>query len=285
MSISEPTREQVLEFCSREPVERVFLEDVARRGLGRFAAVERARRHASRRCATSATNLVPSGEACGVYRKAAAGSKARMIIGEAVAVGELWDAARDVLPAAREDRPGPAGLRDLGAAAAGRAAACGPRGRPTSTCSCPPAPPRTRSSSASIRWRATTTGFAGGRRPRSTRGARGLWIEDGVVLFKAEASAWTPSAVQLQQVWVDPAARGRGYASRGPARPDPAAARADADGDAVRPPRERAGDPALRVGRDAARPRLPERPVLERHCSLWTSWSPSASRRTSAGTS
>ena len=29
-----------------------------------------------------------------------------MIIGEAVAVGELWDAARDVLPAAREDRPG-----------------------------------------------------------------------------------------------------------------------------------------------------------------------------------
>ena len=40
--IGEPTREQVLEFCSREPVERVFLEDVARRGLGRFAAAERA---------------------------------------------------------------------------------------------------------------------------------------------------------------------------------------------------------------------------------------------------
>ena len=40
------------------------------------------------------------------------------------------------------------------------------------------------------------------------------WIEDGVVLFKAEASAWTPSAVQLQQVWADPAARRNGYAKR-----------------------------------------------------------------------
>ena len=31
----------------------------------------------------------------------------------------------------------------------------------------------------------------------------------------AEASAWTPSAVQLQQVWVDPAARNRGYGQQG----------------------------------------------------------------------
>jgi predicted GNAT family acetyltransferase len=28
------------------------------------------------------------------------------------------------------------------------------------------------------------------------------------------ASAWTPSAVQLQQVWVDPRVRNRGYAKR-----------------------------------------------------------------------
>ena len=39
MTVVEPTREQVLEFCAHDPVERVFLEDVARRGLGRFAAV------------------------------------------------------------------------------------------------------------------------------------------------------------------------------------------------------------------------------------------------------
>jgi predicted GNAT family acetyltransferase len=35
-----------------------------------------------------------------------------------------------------------------------------------------------------------------------------------VIRFKAEASAWTPAAVQLQQVWVDPAVRNRGYANR-----------------------------------------------------------------------
>ena len=42
-----------------------------------------------------------------------------------------------------------------------------------------------------------------------------VWAEDGTILFKAEASAWTPHAVQLQQVWVDPEARNHGYAKRG----------------------------------------------------------------------
>ncbi|HEX4519610.1 MAG TPA: GNAT family N-acetyltransferase, partial [Gaiellaceae bacterium] len=41
-----------------------------------------------------------------------------------------------------------------------------------------------------------------------------LWVEAGVILFKAEASAWTPAAVQLQQVWVDPQARRQGYGRR-----------------------------------------------------------------------
>ena len=35
------------------------------------------------------------------------------------------------------------------------------------------------------------------------------------MLFKAEASAWTPMAVQVQQVWVDPSCAGRGYGARG----------------------------------------------------------------------
>ena len=39
MTLLEPTRNQVLEFCAHDPVERVFLEDVARRGYGRFSAV------------------------------------------------------------------------------------------------------------------------------------------------------------------------------------------------------------------------------------------------------
>ena len=42
-----------------------------------------------------------------------------------------------------------------------------------------------------------------------------MWLEGETILFKAEASAWTPSAVQIQQVWVDPSVRGRGYAQRG----------------------------------------------------------------------
>jgi predicted GNAT family acetyltransferase len=42
-----------------------------------------------------------------------------------------------------------------------------------------------------------------------------LWVEDSVIRFKAEASAWTAHAVQLQQVWVDADARHRGYGSRG----------------------------------------------------------------------
>ena len=42
-----------------------------------------------------------------------------------------------------------------------------------------------------------------------------VWLDRGTILFKAEASAWTPEAVQLQQVWVDPAVRSRGYGSRG----------------------------------------------------------------------
>jgi predicted GNAT family acetyltransferase len=42
-----------------------------------------------------------------------------------------------------------------------------------------------------------------------------LWAEDGVIKFKAEASAWTPRVVQLQQVWVDPQVRGRGFGQRG----------------------------------------------------------------------
>src|SRR5262249_25263695 len=59
----EPSHEQVLEFCGREPVERVFLEDVARRGLGRFYAVERSDRTLESLCHVGA-NLVPSGTGC-----------------------------------------------------------------------------------------------------------------------------------------------------------------------------------------------------------------------------
>ena len=39
MAVVDPTRDQVLEYCAGDPVERVFLEDAARRGFGRFVGV------------------------------------------------------------------------------------------------------------------------------------------------------------------------------------------------------------------------------------------------------
>src|SRR5207247_2548111 len=103
--VIEPALEQVLEFCSREPVERVFLEDVARRGLGRFVGVAGERRELVSLCHVGA-NLVPSGVDCGVFAKAAVQSRSRMIIGEEHAVDALWAAAGARMPAPREDRPG-----------------------------------------------------------------------------------------------------------------------------------------------------------------------------------
>ena len=58
-------------------------------------------------------------------------------------------------------------------------------------------------------------GFRWRTKAQIVDGRSWLWLEDGVVLFKAEASAWTPAAVQVQQVWVDPAMRGQGYGARG----------------------------------------------------------------------
>ena len=69
----EPTLDQVLEFCARDPIERVFLEDVARRGFGRFVAVEDDDGSLVALCHLGA-NLVPSGYGCGVFAEAAAGT-------------------------------------------------------------------------------------------------------------------------------------------------------------------------------------------------------------------
>ena len=57
-------------------------------------------------------------------------------------------------------------------------------------------------------------GFRWRTRLQIEEGRSWLWEEEGVILFKAEASAWTPSAVQLSQVWTDPVARRKSYATR-----------------------------------------------------------------------
>ena len=208
----EPPLKQILGYCAEDPVERVFLEDVARRGLGRFAGVEEEGRLVAL-CHTGA-NVVPSGRGCGVFADVAVRARARMLIGEQQAVTDLWEAARRELPTPREDRPGqpvytiseppeaggtglrPAQLADLDllvpACAQAHEVELG-------------IDPLARDADG-FRWRT---------RAQIDEGRSWIWVEDGVILFKAEASAWTPDAVQLQQVWTDPAARRAGNGSRG----------------------------------------------------------------------
>jgi uncharacterized protein len=207
----EPRIDDVLAFCRRDPIERVFLEDVARRGLGRFAAT--AGEEGLRALCHLGTNVVPSGEGCDAFADVAAKTGARMLIGEERAVGELFEAARRKLPRPREDRPGqpvyaisvapPAGETVLRAAT--------PADLPLLVPAC----------AASHReelgvdpLRRDPEGFRWRTQAQIEEGRSWLWEVDGVIRFKAEASAWTPSAVQLQQVWTDPHVRGRGYASR-----------------------------------------------------------------------
>ena len=209
----DPRREQILRFCARDPVERVFLEDVARRGLGRFVGLTTGGNELAALCHLG-VNVVPTGRGCGAFAREAARSAPRMLIGEAGAVTDLWAAAEERLPRPREDRPGqpvfvihdppaagesglrPATLDDLEllmpACAAAHEQELG-------------LDPLTRDAEG-FRWRT---------RSQIEEERSWLWEEDGVIRFKAEASAWTPSAVQLQQVWVDPEARRQGYGARG----------------------------------------------------------------------
>ena len=208
----EPTIEQILAFCAEDPIERVFLEDVARRGFTRFRAVE-GENGLTALCYFGA-NVVPSGHGCEAFAGEAAARGARMILGQERAVTDLWSAAQSVMPSPREDRPG----------------------QPVYVIDEPPP-----ADSSSLReatlddlelllpaCAATHFGelgvdplerdAAGFRRRTAAQieeGRSWLWAENGTILFKAEASAWTPRVVQLQQVWVDPEVRKQGYGTRG----------------------------------------------------------------------
>jgi ribosomal protein S18 acetylase RimI-like enzyme len=211
-TLNEPGLDEILAFCAEDPVERVFLEDVARRGLGRFTGLVEGGRLAA--LCHVGTNLVPSGIGCGAFAGVEGARRARLVIGEENAVGDFWDVARDRLPSPREDRPG----------------------QPVYVLETPPDPGETQLRPATLEdfellvpacaeaHREELGGNPLERDPESFRwrtrmqiedGRSWLWVEDGTIMFKAEASAWTLSAVQLQQVWVDPRVRGRGHAQRG----------------------------------------------------------------------
>ena len=211
--VTEPRQDDILAFCARDPVERVFLEDVARRGLGRFVAHYDEDGGLGALCHIG-VNVVPSGTGCGVFAREVSKAAPRMLIGEEQAVTDLWDAACDALPRPREDRPG----------------------QPVFTIAAPPLPGETGLRAATFDDLETllpacaaahelelgidplardAEGFRWRTRTQIEEGRSWLWIEDGAILFKAEASAWTPEAIQLQQVWVDPEVRRRGYGARG----------------------------------------------------------------------
>jgi RimJ/RimL family protein N-acetyltransferase len=210
--VAEPDLGQILEFCAVEPVERVFLEDVARRGFGRFRAVVDDG-HVIALCHVGA-NVVPSGKGCEAFAWAAASDRARMVIGEEGAVSDLWRAASARMPRPREDRPG----------------------QPVYVLVSPPEPGDTglrpatpddfdlllpacaaahREELGLDPLRRDPEGFRWRTRSQIDDGRSWIWEEGGTILFKAEASAWTPAAVQLQQVWVDPEVRNRGNGKRG----------------------------------------------------------------------
>jgi ribosomal protein S18 acetylase RimI-like enzyme len=210
--LKEPALDEILEFCAEDPIERVFLEDVARRGLGRFTGVEERGRLIA--LCHVGTNLVPSGRGCGTFAEVAGAGRARLVIGEETAVSDFWAAARDRLRSPREDRPGQPvyvleeapepGETGLRAAAPDDfdllVPACAEAHREELGINPLDRDPE------SFRWRT---------RVQIEDGRSWIWVEAGTIMFKAEASAWTPAAVQLQQVWVDPRVRGRGYAQRG----------------------------------------------------------------------
>jgi uncharacterized protein len=210
--VKRPRHSQVLAFCAEDPIERVFLEDVARRGLGRFAGV----RDGGRLTALLhlGANLVPSGPGCAAFAELAVGGDPRMIVGEEGAVTELWDTVGSAFPKPLDDRPGqpvyvlreppasgasalrPARLADLDVLVVAAGAAYREEVGVDAYARDP----------ALFEWRT---------RAQIEEGRSWVWAEEGRILFKAEASAWTPEAVQLQQVWVEPELRGQGFGKRG----------------------------------------------------------------------
>jgi GNAT superfamily N-acetyltransferase len=206
-----PTLEQILHFCAEEPVERVFLEDAARRGLRRFAAVEADGR--LRALCFAGANDVPSGRGCAAFAKVAAHGGARMLIGEERAVGELWEAARARLPEPRDDRPGQPVYALSEAPEPGESGLRPAHGGDLDLL-VPACAAAHREEIGLDPLSRDPDGFRWRTRKQIEEGRSWLWLEDGVIRFKAEVSAWTPSAVQLQQVWVDPEARRHGYAKR-----------------------------------------------------------------------
>jgi uncharacterized protein len=206
-----PPLNQVLTFCAENPVERVFLEDLARRGLGRFLALSES--GSLNALCHFGMNIGPAGVGCGVFARRALASNARMIVGAENAVNELWDEISKLLPPPRRDNPGEPVYelreRPEWAGSGLRSATVSDLELLVPSCA---AAHEEELGVNPLEYDAA--GFRQRTRIQIVSGRSWLWEEKGRILFKAEASAWTPAAVQLQQVWTDPELRGNGYARR-----------------------------------------------------------------------
>jgi GNAT superfamily N-acetyltransferase len=208
----DPTLDQMLEYCARDPIERVFLEDAARRGHAKFRAVPGEDGIAAL-CYFGA-NVVPSGHGCEAFAKDTATRGTRMIIGNEDAVTQLWSAAREGMGWPREDRPGQP-VYAIDEPPPGDETGLRPATRDDLDLLVPACAATHFEELGVDPLKRDPEGFRRRTAAQVEEGRSWLWAEDGTILFKAEASAWTSSAVQLQQVWVDPEARRQGHAKHG----------------------------------------------------------------------
>ncbi len=208
----QPRLDQILDFCAEEPIERVFLEDVARRGVGRFSALQDGDARLTALCHVGA-NVVPSGRGCGAFAEPTRRGQARMIIGDEGAVDELWAAVGRELPRPRDDRPGqPVYVLDEPPEPGGTELR---QATPDDFELLVPACAAAHREEIGIDpLQRDAEGFRWRTRAQIDEGRSWIWRDGDTILFKAEASAWTPAAVQLQQVWVDPEARNQDNAKR-----------------------------------------------------------------------
>ena len=99
----EPDLDRVLAFCAEDPIERVYLEEVARRGPGRLVATVEGSA-VTALCHVGA-NLVPSGRGCDVFADVAVAARPKMFIGNEQAVSDLWGAVRSRMQKLGISRP------------------------------------------------------------------------------------------------------------------------------------------------------------------------------------
>lgn len=206
-----PPLNQVLAFCAKNPVERVFLEDLARRGLGRFLAVSE--NGSLGALCHFGMNIGPAGVGCGVFARRALTSNARMIVGAESAVNELWDEISRRFPPPSRDNPGEP-VYELRERPEPKDSGLRPATVSDLDLLVPPCAAAHEEELGVNPLEHDPVGFRQRTRIQIVSGRSWLWSENGRILFKAEASAWTPSAIQLQQVWTDPELRGNGYARR-----------------------------------------------------------------------